>query len=51
LRRVIRKYIEEPLSEAVIAGEVTDNSHVIADIDVEKEKVVFKKSKETLPAL
>jgi ATPases with chaperone activity, ATP-binding subunit len=51
LRRVIRKYIEEPLSEAVIAGEVTDNSHVIADIDVEKEKVIFKKSKETLPAL
>jgi ATP-dependent Clp protease ATP-binding subunit ClpA len=51
LRRVIRKYIEEPLSEAVIAGEVTDNSHVIADIDVENEKVVFKKSKETLPAL
>jgi len=51
LRRVIRKYIEEPLSEAVIAGEITDNSHVIADIDVEKEKVIFKKSKETLPAL
>ena len=51
LRRVIRKYIEEPLSEAVISGEVTDNSHVIADIDVDKEKVVFKKSKETLPAL
>jgi len=51
LRRVIRKYIEEPLSEAVIAGEVTDNSRVIADIDVEKEKVIFKKSEETLPAL
>ncbi len=46
LRRVIRKYIEEPLSEVIIAGEITDNSHVIADIDREKEKVVFKKSEE-----
>ncbi len=46
LRRMIRKYIEEPLSEDIIAGKITDNSDVIADIDIKEEKVIFKPSKE-----
>ncbi len=32
LRRVIRKYIEEPLSEAILKGEIREGSAVVADV-------------------
>jgi len=41
LRRAIRKYIEEPISEAIIRGEVKPNTRVLADID-ERGEVVFR---------
>ena len=46
LRRVIRKYIEEPLSELLIAGEVKEGDTVIADLDPERREPVFKTNRE-----
>ncbi len=46
LRRVIRKYIEEPLSELLIAGEVKEGDTVIVDLDPEKGEPVFRTGKE-----
>ena len=46
LRRVIRKYIEEPLSELIIAGEVKEGDTVVVDLDPEKGEPVFKTGRE-----
>ncbi|NPA79741.1 MAG: ATP-dependent Clp protease ATP-binding subunit [Thermotogae bacterium] len=46
LRRVIRKYIEEPLSELLIAGEIKEGDEVVADIDPHKREPVFKPKRE-----
>ncbi len=43
LRRVIRKYIEEPLSEAILRGEIKEGMRVIAG--VEGDRIVFKPEK------
>ena len=40
LRRVIRKYIEEPLSEAILRGEIKDDIRVVAK--VKDDGIVFK---------
>jgi ATP-dependent Clp protease ATP-binding subunit ClpC len=40
LRRVIRKYIEEPLSEAILKGEVKDGERIIVEAD--KDTLRFK---------
>ncbi len=47
LRRVIRRYIEEPLSEAILRGEVQEGDDVVAYLD--GDQVKFKPAKE--PAL
>ncbi|MEO0144088.1 MAG: ATP-dependent Clp protease ATP-binding subunit [candidate division WOR-3 bacterium] len=41
LRKAIRKYIEEPISEAIIRGEIKENSNVLIDINENKE-VIFR---------
>ncbi len=46
LRRVIRKYIEEPLSELIIAGEVKEGDSVVVDLDPEKGEPVFRTGRE-----
>ncbi len=43
LRRVIRKYIEEPLSEAILRGELKEGASVVAD--VRGDSIVFEKAK------
>ena len=43
LRRVIRKYIEEPLSEAILRGEIKDGSRVVAK--VKDDGIVFEPEK------
>ncbi len=46
LRRVIRKYIEEPLSELIIAGEVKEGDSVVVDLDPEKGEPIFRTGRE-----
>jgi ATP-dependent Clp protease ATP-binding subunit ClpC len=41
LRRAIRKYIEEPISEAIIKGEVKENADVLIDLN-DNNEVVFR---------
>ncbi len=41
LRRAIRKYIEEPISEVIIRGEIKDGDSVLADLN-ENNEVVFR---------
>ncbi len=41
LRRTIRKYIEEPISEAIIKGEIKDGDNILADLN-ENNEVVFR---------
>lgn len=40
LRRVIRKYIEEPLSEAILKNEIKEKEKVV--VSLEGDKVIFK---------
>lgn len=40
LRRVIRKYIEETIGDAIIKGEVKENSSVFLDINDNKEIII-----------
>jgi ATP-dependent Clp protease ATP-binding subunit ClpC len=46
LRRVIRKHVEEPLSELLIAGEVKEGDTIIVDFDPEKGEPVFRTGQE-----
>ncbi|MEO0202514.1 MAG: ATP-dependent Clp protease ATP-binding subunit [candidate division WOR-3 bacterium] len=41
LRKAIRKYIEESISEAIIRGEIKENSSVLIDLNENKE-VIFR---------
>ncbi|MGH7359315.1 MAG: AAA family ATPase, partial [Candidatus Rokuibacteriota bacterium] len=40
LRRTIQKHIEDPLAEAIIAGQVQDGAHV--EVRVEGERLIFE---------
>jgi len=41
LRRAIRKYIEEPVSDAIIKGEIKENSDVLIDLN-DNNEIVFR---------
>lgn len=42
LNRSIQKYLEDPLSEEVLRGEVKENDSIKVDYDSKKEKITFK---------
>ena len=48
LRRTIQRHVENPLSKRILAGDFTDGSHVIADVDAEGLR--FTTSRATTPA-
>ncbi len=48
LRRVIRKHIEEPLSELIIAGEIREGDSVVVDLDEKTGKPSFRKKREEI---
>ncbi len=47
LKRIIRKHIEDPLSEAMLAGEFEDGDTVVIDVEVgeEQPEIVISKGK------
>jgi ATP-dependent Clp protease ATP-binding subunit ClpC len=42
LRRAIQRYIEDPLSERILAGEFTPGDEIEADVAAEGEKLTFR---------
>lgn len=42
LNRSIQKYLEDPLSEEVLRGELKENDSIKVDYDSKKEKITFK---------
>ncbi len=43
LRRVLRKFIEEPLSEAILKGQIKEGMNIVAD--VKEDSITFEKNK------
>jgi len=46
LRRIIRRYIEDPLSEAILRGDIRDGSDVVAVLEG-GERIKFITAEET----
>jgi ATP-dependent Clp protease ATP-binding subunit ClpC len=42
LKRALQKYVESPLSVCLLSGEFHRNSHILVDVDENKEHLVFK---------
>ena len=43
LKRALQKYVESPLSVALLSGEYVEGDTVLADLDPEKNEIVFRK--------
>ncbi|HOV07056.1 MAG TPA: AAA family ATPase [Anaerolineaceae bacterium] len=43
LKRALQKYVESPLSVALLSGEYVEGDTVLADLDAEKNEIVFHK--------
>lgn len=46
LHRAIQKYLEDPLAEEILNHSIKEGSKVVADLDKEKEHIIFKVQKE-----
>lgn len=46
LHRAIQKFLEDPLAEEILNHSIKEGSKVIADLDKEKEHIIFKVQKE-----
>lgn len=44
LKRVLRKYVENPLAERILRGEFKDGDHVLATLDASHEQLQFSKA-------
>jgi ATP-dependent Clp protease ATP-binding subunit ClpB len=44
LKRVLRKYIENPLAEKILRGEFKDGDHILASLDASNENLQFIKA-------
>jgi ATP-dependent Clp protease ATP-binding subunit ClpC len=46
LNRAIQKYLEDPLAEEILKGEVSEGDELIAELDKEKGEIFFKVEKQ-----
>jgi ATP-dependent Clp protease ATP-binding subunit ClpB len=44
LKRILRKYVENPLSERILKGEFKDGDHIVATLDPNHDHLEFKKA-------
>jgi ATP-dependent Clp protease ATP-binding subunit ClpC len=50
LRRALQKYVESPLSVSLLSGQFSEGSHILVDIDPEKNEPVFRLAEEQVSA-
>jgi ATP-dependent Clp protease ATP-binding subunit ClpC len=50
LRRTLQKHVESPLSMSLLSGQFKQGSHIIVDIDPEKNELVFRPVEEKVPS-
>ena len=43
LRRAVQRYIEDPLAEELLLGGFTSGDHILADMEGDDKKVIFKR--------
>jgi ATP-dependent Clp protease ATP-binding subunit ClpC len=46
LRRALQKHVESPLSVSLLSGQFAEGSHILVDIDPEKDEPVFSLAEE-----
>jgi ATP-dependent Clp protease ATP-binding subunit ClpC len=50
LRRALQKHVESPLSVSLLSGQFKEGSHILVDIDPEKNEPVFRLAEEQVSA-
>ncbi len=50
LKRALQKYVESPLSVALLSGQFTQNDTILVDVDTDQNKIVFRAAGQGIPA-